>query len=85
MTLAEQVAEMPGRDVQLLDLDRALAGLATFDPRASGIAGLRFFGGLSPDETAHVLGLSIATVEREWQAARACLYARLTGSRRGDA
>jgi RNA polymerase sigma-70 factor (ECF subfamily) len=85
VTLAEQVAEMPARDVQLLDLDRALTRLATFDPRASQIAELRFFGGLSLEETGHVLGLSVATVEREWQAARAWLYARLTGSRRDDA
>ena len=85
VTLAEHVAEMPVRDVQLLDLDAALARLSTFDPRASQIAELRFFGGLSLQETAHVLGLSIATVEREWQAARAWLYSRLTGSRRNDA
>src|SRR5207247_6965440 len=65
VTLAEHVAEMPARDVQLLDLDAALARLSTFDPRASQIAELRFFGGLSLQETAHVLGLSIATVERE--------------------
>jgi len=85
VTLAEHVAEMPARDVQLLDLDAALARLSTFDPRASHIAELRFFGGLSLQETGHVLGLSIATVEREWQAARAWLYSRLTGSRRNDA
>jgi RNA polymerase sigma-70 factor (ECF subfamily) len=85
VTLAEHVAAMPVRDVQLLDLDAALARLATFGPRASQIAELRFFGGLSLQETGHVLGLSIATVEREWQAARAWLYSRLTGSRRNDA
>ena len=61
----------------MLDLDRALSELATFDARKSQIAELRFFGGLSLEETAHVCGLSVATVEREWQAARAWLYARL--------
>ena len=48
-------------------------------PEKAEIAELRFFGGLSLEEAGHVLGLSVATVEREWQAARAWLYARLTG------
>jgi RNA polymerase sigma factor (TIGR02999 family) len=67
-------------DVDVLDLDRALSALAAFDARKSQVAELRFFGGLSLEETGHVLGISIATVEREWQAARAWLYARLTGA-----
>jgi RNA polymerase sigma factor (TIGR02999 family) len=67
----------PPREVELLDLDRALEELASFDARKSRVAELRFFGGLSLDETGHALGLSIATVEREWQAARAWLYSRL--------
>ena len=46
----------------------------------SQVAELRFFGGLSLEEIGHVLGISVATVEREWQAARAWLYARLTGA-----
>ena len=44
------------------------------------IAELRFFGGLSLEETGHVLGISVATVERDWQAARAWLFAQLKGS-----
>ena len=48
--------------------------LAAFDGRKSQVAELRFFGGLSLEETGHVLGISVATVEREWQAARAWLY-----------
>jgi RNA polymerase sigma factor (TIGR02999 family) len=85
VTLDESVAEHPSRDVDLLDLDAALADLATFDARKSQVAELRFFGGLTLEETGHVLGLSVATVEREWQVARAWLYARLTdtGARRG--
>jgi RNA polymerase sigma factor (TIGR02999 family) len=67
-------------DIDVLDLDRALSALAAFDSRKSEVAELRFFGGLSLDETGHVLGISVATVEREWQAARAWLYARLTGT-----
>ena len=58
----------------------ALSALAAFDARKSQVAELRFFGGLSLEETGHVLGISVATVEREWQAARAWLYARLTGT-----
>jgi RNA polymerase sigma-70 factor (ECF subfamily) len=61
----------------VLDLDRALGELATFDARKSQVAELRFFGGLSLEETAQVMSLSVATLEREWQAARAWLYAHL--------
>jgi RNA polymerase sigma factor (TIGR02999 family) len=65
------------QDVDVLDLHAALKELAGFDSRKSQVAELRFFGGLSLAETGHVLGISIATVEREWQAARAWLYSRL--------
>jgi RNA polymerase sigma factor (TIGR02999 family) len=71
-------------DVDLLDLDNALSELATFDARKSHVAELRYFGGLSREETGHVLNISSATVEREWRAARAWLYVRLKG-RRDDA
>ena len=59
------------QDANLVALDDALTSLEELDPRKSRIIELRFFGGLSLEETGHVLGLSIATVEREWQAARA--------------
>ena len=78
ITLDEALAQQHSREVDVLDLDHALLELATFDPRKSQVAELRFFGGLSLDEVGHVLGLSVATVERDWQAARAWLYARLT-------
>ena len=65
-------------NVDVLDLHIALDELALFDGRKSQVAELRFFGGLSLEETGHVLGISIATVEREWQAARAWLFSRLT-------
>ena len=61
-----------------LDLDAALTELAAFDSRKSQIAELRFFAGLSLQETGAALNLSVATVEREWQAGRAWLNARLT-------
>ena len=67
-------------NVDVLDLDAALTRLAGFDPRKSQIAELKFFGGLSLEETGEALGLSIATVEREWQAARAWLFKTLSAS-----
>ena len=79
VTLDEELAEGKA-EVDVLDLDRALSSLAAFDARKSQVAELRFFGGLSLEETGHVLDISVATVEREWQAARAWLYARLTGT-----
>jgi RNA polymerase sigma factor (TIGR02999 family) len=78
VTLDERAAVRQAADVDILDLDRALTELSTFDARMSRVAEQRFFGGLSLEETARTLGLSIATIEREWQAARAWLYARLT-------
>lgn len=79
VTLDEAAAHGPAQ-VDVLDLDRALSALAVFDARKSQVAELRFFGGLSLQETGHVLGISVATVEREWQAARAWLSPRLTGA-----
>jgi RNA polymerase sigma factor (TIGR02999 family) len=64
--------------IDLLDLDVALTKLEAFDPRKSRIAELRFFGGLTLEETGHVLDVSLATVERDWQGARAWLYKTLT-------
>ncbi len=78
VTLDEELAKGHSDVVDVLDLDHALSALAAFDARKSQVAELRFFGGLSLEETGHVLGISVATVEREWQAGRAWLYARLT-------
>jgi RNA polymerase sigma factor (TIGR02999 family) len=78
VTLDAEVARADPPDVDLLDLDAALTDLASFDPRKSRVAELRFFGGLSVDETADALGISGATADRDWQVARAWLYARLT-------
>jgi RNA polymerase sigma factor (TIGR02999 family) len=82
VTLDEQVADVGPPDMEILDLDRALAKLAEFDARKGQIAELRFFGGLSLAEIGDVLGISVATVEREWQTARAWLYAALTDEHR---
>ncbi len=61
----------------LLALDDALKALAEIDPQKSRIVELRFFGGLSNEETADVLGLGTATVTRQWRMAKAWLYHQL--------
>jgi RNA polymerase sigma-70 factor (ECF subfamily) len=78
VTLVDDLAHTQAREIDVLDLDSALTELAAFDARKSRIAELRFFTGLSLQETGNALDLSIATVEREWQAGRAWLFARLT-------
>jgi RNA polymerase sigma factor (TIGR02999 family) len=78
VTLDPAVAVAGPPDVSVIDLDRALTRLAELDPRKSRIAELRFFGGLSLKETGDLLGLSIATVERDWQFARAWLFHALS-------
>jgi RNA polymerase sigma-70 factor, ECF subfamily len=65
-------------DVDLIALDEALAHLAGIDQRKSQIVELRFFGGLSVDETADLLRLSPRTVAREWNLARAWLHRELS-------
>lgn len=68
-------ADMPNADV--LALDEALTRLAAFDPQQSRVVELRFFGGLTMEETAEALHISPATVGREWTLAKAWLYAEL--------
>lgn len=64
----------------MLAIDAALTRLATLDERKSRIIELRFFGGLSVEETAQALGLSAATVKRDWTMARAWLFQQVSGS-----
>ena len=78
VTLDPDVAVTRPVDIDVLDLDSALARLAAFDERKSRIAELRFFGGLSLKEAGEVLNLSLATVERDWQVARAWLFDALS-------
>ena len=66
------------RAQELLDLDAALERLAVQDARKSHIVELRYFGGLTVEETAEFLKLSQRTVEREWTAAKAWLYRELS-------
>ncbi len=75
ITSAEAMTEQP--PVDLLALNEALEELAKMDPQQSRIVELKFFGGLSIEETAEVLGLGHATVERDWKLARAWLRRQL--------
>jgi len=65
-------------DADLVALDEALESLAQLDPRKARIVELRFFGGLSVEETAEFLGISAATALREWNKAKAWLYRELS-------
>jgi RNA polymerase sigma factor (TIGR02999 family) len=71
----------PGRD--LVALDDALVALAIIDARKSRVVEMRFFGGLSVDETAEVLQVSPKTVMREWQTAKVWLLKELTSGHPG--
>jgi RNA polymerase sigma factor (TIGR02999 family) len=70
------------KGVDLLALDDALNQLSKMDARQSRIVELRFFGGLSLEETSNFLGVSSATVERDWTVARAWLHREIRGSAR---
>jgi RNA polymerase sigma factor (TIGR02999 family) len=67
-------------DVDVVALDDALKALATMDEQQSRVVELKFFGGLSIDDTAEVLGISPSTVKRDWTTARAWLYRELDRS-----
>jgi RNA polymerase sigma factor (TIGR02999 family) len=70
------------RELDLVALDNALKALAELDERQCRIVELRFFGGLSIEDTSTLLGISPATVKREWSTARAWLYAEISGRNR---
>jgi RNA polymerase sigma-70 factor (ECF subfamily) len=71
IALDEAVSFPAEKEVNLLALEEALAGLEERDERQARIVELRFFGGLSVEETAHVLNVSASTVKREWDFAKA--------------
>jgi RNA polymerase sigma factor (TIGR02999 family) len=74
LALDEAIAASGPRDLNLVVLDQALESLAGIDPQQGRIVELRFFAGLSIDETAEALRISPATVKREWAMAKAWLY-----------
>ena len=67
------------RAVDLVALDDALRTLEGLNARQSRVVELRFFGGLSLEEAAHVLGVSVGTVRRDWSLAQAWLFRELSG------
>lgn len=74
----QEIAASP-RGVEIQELDTALEDLARLEPRQARVVELRFFGGLSIEEAAEVLGVSPATVKRDWLVARAWLFRELRG------
>lgn len=84
VTLDEAGEVSIARSAELLALDEALDELAAVDTRKSQVIELRFFGGLSVQETAEALGVSDVTVMRDWSIARAWLHRSITGSTRSS-
>jgi RNA polymerase sigma factor (TIGR02999 family) len=81
--LDEGLAAAPSRHVDLLALDEALERLTKVDPQRGRIVELRFFAGLSNEESAEVLGVSPATIQRQWAGARAWLFHELSAPEAG--
>ena len=77
LTLNEEIDQADEQSAELIDLDEALNELAKMDPVKAQIVELRYFGGLTMDEVAEVLSVSVITVKRHWKMAKAWLYGRL--------
>lgn len=78
VTLEDATVPVEQRGVELIELDEALTRLAALDPQQGRVVELRYFTGLGIEETAQVLGISPATVKREWTMARAWLRRELS-------
>jgi len=85
VTFNDALVLVKGRSLDLLALDDALNALAKFDVQQSRVVELRFFGGLSIEDTARVLGVSPATVKRDWSTAKAWLHHELSRTAEHDA
>ena len=81
LELDEAMAQAQARSVDVLDLEEALQRLEKLDPQQGRIVELRFYSGLSIEDTANVLGISPATVKRDWAAARAWLFREVAARR----
>lgn len=79
MTLDEALLASPEPSLDIVALDRALEALAAVDERKSRVVELRFFGGLTVEETAEVLHLSNDTIKRDWRLAKLWLLRELEG------
>ena len=80
VTLTDALVIASEPSLHLIDLDRALEALDAVDPRKAKVVELRFFGGLSVEETANVLHLSTDTIKRDWRLAKLWLLRELEGS-----
>lgn len=78
VTLNEAIGAGGTSDVEILALDEALSRLGAMDERLEKVVALRFFGGLTVDEIAKVLGVSAPTVKRDWSTAKTWLYRELS-------
>ena len=77
VSLSEAADVTAGPDVDLIALDEALTALEALNPRQSRVVELRFFGGMSLEEAAQVLGVSVGTIHRDWSLAQAWLFRQL--------
>lgn len=77
LELTDELAVTDDKLDEILSIDAALDRLAEFDPRGSRVVVLRFFGGMSEDEVAHVLQVAPRTIRRDWNAAKAWLHGEL--------
>ena len=84
LPLDEALELSPARSRELIELDDALKSLGQLDPQQARVVELRFFAGLTVEETAEVLGISPRTVKRDWSVARAWLHGELSGRKRSD-
>ena len=79
VSLGEATVAVKSQDLDVVALDEALERLAQIDEQQSRVVELRFFSGLSVEETAEVMGISKATVKRDWSMAKAWLHRELSG------
>ncbi len=80
LTLAEDIAVTEEKSLDLVALDLALEKLAALEPRQARVVELRFFGGLTREEAAEALGVSLMTIKRDWISAKAFLFRELKGA-----
>jgi len=80
LTLDENIEKAVERSEEIVALDRALEALAAIDEQKARIVELRYFGGLTVEETAEVMGVTPITIKRHWRMAKAWLYGQMTKS-----
>jgi len=81
ISLDDAAVAVQGQDLDVVAVDEALTRLAKIDEQQSRVVELRFFSGLTVEETAEVIGISPATVKRDWSMAKAWLHRELSGDR----